>query len=306
MSKKKMQNYPLNHNPLTNRANDNWDRDIGTMIHDNGVYFSYFANIAMTLFEWVNLPKTCNADFLEYTLFMDGKACFVNDKLLGYLNLRYTDNGQPNIYMLPSKITAYSINYTKNFDEDFVICRNNIQYLPTALYVEHFTNIIRDIEETARVNLKAQKTPVTFVGDKEQILMLENLLAKYDSNTPYILLKKDALNNINVEVLKTDAPFLADKLTQMKEQYKNEFFSFLGINNADEKRERLLTDEVNANNQFISLNFETMYNERKRFCKEVNEKFGLNIDVRPRVKSMILEADKGGSNELNEGGVING
>ena len=79
----------------------------------------------------------------------------------------------------------------------------------------------------------------------------------------------------------------------MLESYKAEFLSFLGVNNVqNEKAERLITDEVNANNQFISINLETMLYERKSACKQINERFGLDVTVKTRVQSEIIESDK--------------
>ena len=57
----------------------------------------------------------------------------------------------------------------------------------------------------------------------------------------------------------------------------------LGINNNNtDKKERLLVDEVNANNEFILVNIDHMYEERKKACEEINRKFGLNITVNRR------------------------
>ena len=63
----------------------------------------------------------------------------------------------------------------------------------------------------------------------------------------------------------------------------NELLTFLGINNHNvQKAERLLVDEVNANNDFILVNLDHMYDEREKAVKEINEKFGLNIKVEKR------------------------
>ena len=93
--------------------------------------------------------------------------------------------------------------------------------------------------------------------------------------------------------MNTGAPLVAKDLYTLLESYKAEFLSFLGVNNVqNEKAERLITDEVNANNQFVSINLETMLYERKNACKQINERFGLNVSVKPRVQSEIIEKDK--------------
>lgn len=292
--------------PLSNASFQGFDNSIANTLWDDNIYFQYFATLAQNMFEWENLPETMNEEFLEQTLFLDGRAVMVKDPILGYVNLKYSEVGKPNIYNLPNKVTAFSNDFSKTYDkEDFVICRNNINYIPTALYVDHFTKIITNIEQTMQVNLQAQKTPVTFTASKEQAQAMQSLYQKYVGNQPYLFVKKDGKDLVNVDVLKTDAPFLADKLNSLKNDYKGEFLSFIGINNVnDEKRERMITDEANANNQFISMNFKSFYEARLRFCEEANKKWNLTLNVRPKVGSQILEDDNTESEVPDENGNV--
>lgn len=279
--------------PLTNESMAQNTGSALDMIYNNNIYYLYFSNLAMNLFEWENLPETMDGDFLEWSLFVDGRACFVRDPILGNINLRYSENSKPNIYNLPTTIRAYSNDYSRTCSKDeFVIVKNNIQYIPTALYVDHFCKIISNIEQTMQINLQAQKTPITFTGTEDQILALKNTYKKYVGNDPYIFASQKFNDAIKIEALTTGAPFLVDKLQAIKKDYKAEFMSFLGVNSVEEKKERLLADEVNSNNQFISLNFETMYKERQKAADEYNKRFGTNIKVIPKVGSMILDEDK--------------
>ena len=70
--------------------------------------------------------------------------------------------------------------------------------------------------------------------------------------------------------------------TQNKFELEREILTFFGLNNNFEKKERLLVDEVNSNNEFISSNVDIMLKCREDFCKEVNEMFGLNISVKKK------------------------
>ena len=74
-----------------------------------------------------------------------------------------------------------------------------------------------------------------------------------------------------------------DKLQQQKTDLKNELLTYLGINNNNNvKKERMIVDEVNANNEYTSINLDLMFDLREKACKEINEKFGLNITVKKR------------------------
>jgi hypothetical protein len=77
---------------------------------------------------------------------------------------------------------------------------------------------------------------------------------QYSGNTPFIFGNKGYDLSNRLSVLKTDAPYLIDKLTTHKHEIWNECLTYLGINNTNvDKRERLITDEVNSNNELISL-----------------------------------------------------
>ena len=145
-----------------------------------------------------------------------------------------------------------------------------------------------ECERTSDTNLKAQKTPVLILVDEKQRLLLENLYNQYNGNMPFIFGDKLQLDKGLIQAIKTDAPFLLDKLQDYKKEIWNEALTFLGINNIMiDKKERLITDEANSNNELINLNLQSFLAPRKLACEQFNEKFGLTgtdkaIDVRVR------------------------
>ena len=63
------------------------------------------------------------------------------------------------------------------------------------------------------------------------------------------------------------------------DELEREILTFFGLNNSFEKKERLLVDEVNSNNDYINRNVDIMYANRQVACEELNKKFGLNVKV---------------------------
>lgn len=246
-------------------------------------YYDRLKLIALSLFEWEGLPESCNARFLELTLYTYGRALFINDDELGFLNMRCTPSGTLNNYDEPVSYRAYSTVYDKEFArDDCVLIRNNYLERSTDQTVMLFASRLTEAERTIDVNIKAQKTPVLIRCDDKDRLTMKNLYQKYDGNEPFILGGK-ALNLEGLKVLKTDAPFVADKIQQYKHEIWNEALTFFGINNANsDKRERLITDEVNANNEVISINAEAMLLTRREACEQINKKYGLNVSVTMR------------------------
>jgi hypothetical protein len=139
-----------------------------------------------------------------------------------------------------------------------------------------------DIDQTIIINAKAQKTPILINCNEKQRLSLENVYMKYEGNQPFIFGNKD-LDISSFSVLKTDAPYVADKLYQLKTQYWNEALTYLGISNTNtQKKERMLTDEVIRNMGGTIASRYSRLNARKKACDEINKMFGLDIDCQFR------------------------
>lgn len=257
------------------------------MIINNKTYIDYLDRLkllAVSLFKWKGLDDVAGfgaSRFLELSLYENGRACFVKDESKGYLALKVNPTDKLNVYNLPVKVLAWSIGYNKTYDfDDIVYIMNNELELPTSNTLSLFAYRLYETERTIDVNLIAQKTPVLIEGDTKTILTLKNVYMQYSGNTPFIFGNKqfDISNKLNV--LKTDAPYLVDKLELHKHEIWNEALTYLGIDNANtDKKERLITDEVESNNDLISYYLNCFYKTRKQACDLINEKYGLNIEI---------------------------
>lgn len=255
---------------------------------NNQTYIDYLDRLkllATSLFTWEGLDEVAGTGasrFLELSLFDFGRACFIKDDKLGYMALRVNPSDTLNIYQLPTKVQAWSIGYQKEFNfDDVVYIMNNELQIPTARTISQFAYRLYETERTIDVNLIAQKTPVLIEGDTKTILTLKNVYMQYSGNTPFIFGNKqfDISNKLNV--LNTNAPYLIDKLELHKHEIWNEMLTYLGIDNANtDKKERLITDEVESNNEVINYYLNCFYKTRKKACLEINEKFGLDIKLR--------------------------
>lgn len=129
---------------------------------------------------------------------------------------------------------------------------------------------------------------------------------------------KKQFNPDGIKSIRTDAPFIADKLMEYKKQIWNEALCFLGINTLNqEKKERLITDEANSNNELINLNLQSYLAPRQRACNQFNEKFGLTgtdkeISVRVRSdlyniikneESIVTDYNNNGIDDSKEGDI---
>lgn len=255
-------------------------------------YFNRFVELAISMFEWKNLPDTIDERFMELVLFSQGSVLFFKDEVVGYLALRYAVNGGFNVYHIPINRHAIADNgYTADRTiENSVIIWNNMLKKPSSLDVEMYSRRIYEIDRTIDINVQAQKTPVLIQGTDKEMLTLKNLYKNYNGNAPVIYADK-GLNPNSLKVLKTDAPYISDRLYVLKTQLYNECLTYLGISNVNiQKRERLLNDEVNRNMGGVLASRYSRLQMRKTACEEINKMFGLNIDVEYKEDSRMYDA----------------
>lgn len=256
------------------------------VFHD---YYSRLKNLALSVFEWTGLPSTCRERFLEDCLFHYGQAVFVNDPEMSFLNLKVTPASTLNVYNEPLAYTCYSTGYNKIFNADeCVFIRNNNMEKSTDSTIILFAERLAKIELAMEVNINAQKTPVLIRCDEKTRTSLEAIYNQYEGDRPVIFGSK-SLQDKPLETLKTDAPFVADRLREEKRAVWNEALEFLGLNTnpSDKKKERLVVNEVDANNEQIEAQANTMLLTRQDACRRIHEMFPeLNVSVKMRTDKL--------------------
>lgn len=251
---------------------------------NNQTYIDYYQRLmefAINMFEWRNLPPTVDERFLELTLYEKGYCLYFNDEVVGNLALTCTIGGMLDVYRIPTERRAFAVNgYNKICtSQDSVLIFNNYLHTPTILTIELFARRLYEIERTIDVNVKAQKTPTLVLASEQQRLTMKNLYMQYDGNEPFIFGDKD-MEFEGIKCLKTDAPYVADKLQVLKHQIWNEALTFCGIENSNQdKKERLVADEVGSNYGNIEAQRNVMLNARRQAADKINRMFGTNIEV---------------------------
>ena len=262
-------------------------RNNQTFIH----YLNRLKELAVSMFEWKNVPDTVDIRYLELTLLQDGMAIFFNDEELGYLGLQVMIGGNLNVYRIPIIRRAYAVNgYSKDLNpDDSVIIFNNMLHTNSILDLEMFALKLYECDRTIDVNIKAQKTPVALLCDENQRLVMKNLYLQYDGNMPFIFGSKN-LDIKQIQAINTGAPFVADKVMETKNQVWNEALTYLGISNTSyQKKERLISDEVIRNMGGTIASRYSRLSERQKACDVINRMFGLNmsVDYREDVQQLV-------------------
>ena len=271
-------------------------------------YYNRLTELSTVMFEWKNLPDSVDPRFLELTLFAKGQAVFFEDEELGYLALPVAINGTWNVYNIPKARRAYATNgYQNNLNEtNSVIIFNNYTHTNSMLDVEMFSRRLYNMDRAIDININAQKTPVLIQCTEQQRLTMVNLYQKYDGNEPFIF--GDSNLDLNgFKVLRTDAPFVADKIRQEKTQTWNEALTYLGISNTNvTKKERLISDEVIRSQGGTIASRYSRLEMRRQACREINNMFPeLNIwcdyrdDFREADDETMFTGDSGNDSMKN-------
>lgn len=289
-------------------------------------YLDRLKKIAVSMFEWVNLPDSMNSRYLELCLYYLGTAALLYDEEYGFINTKAVSTGYINIYGLPTKLNCFSYSYNKDRmtymgynpemekDKEAILVMNRYDMIPTAPTIELYAMRMADAQRTCDINVKAQRTPILIETDENQRLTLKNTYEQYDGNTPVIFANKNSGIRDSINAMKTDAPIVFDKVMEYKRDIFNEALTYLGISNLDEKKERRVVNEAESNNEVINLNLESFLAPRKEACKQFNEKFSLYgdnaIDVKVRSdihnlikenESVVSDFNEEGTTDLGEG-----
>ena len=288
-----------------------------------GMYLERLTELAISMFEWKNLPDTCDERFLELTLFTNGYAVFFKDEDLSrtglsesdtgsYLALPVATNGRWNVYNVPTKRRAYASNgYNKNLDENnSIMIYNNLLHTNSINISMTYAKRLYNLDRIVDVNANAQKTPVLILANEQQRLTMLQVYQKWDGNEPVISGDRD-LDMKLVQVLRTDAPYIADKIQALKTELWNEVLTYLGISNISfQKKERMISDEVLRNQGGTIASRYSRLNARRKSADQINKMFGLNIEVdfredyREADDEIMLQGQTG--TEHDEKGAVSG
>lgn len=277
------------------------------------IYYDKLKEITITLYKWVNLPPEIDERFLELSLFERGQVVFFKDEVAGYAVMQLGGFSKFDIYRRPLNRQAFAANGARASltENDSVIIYNNVLRTPSEDETLYYAEKFAFYDQIINININAQKTPLFIrVGENER-LTLKNLFMKYDGGEPVIFGDKN-LSSVPIEVLKTDAPFVAKDIYDMKVKYWNEFLTFKGVSNVNiNKKERLSVDEVNRQLGGSIAARGSGLLMRKQAAEAINDMFGLDIDVifnedyQLRVSDPENELVDENGDELEKGGAEN-
>lgn len=257
------------------------------------LYLSYLFNISLNMFEYSDMPKSVDTFYLEFIMQTRGLCIIIDDERFGATALECTIGGKLNHYYMP---TAYrgvdptgELTGTYNA-EDVILFKNSPLYTPLVPQLQYYAKQLALSSETINVNLDAQWTPYIIQGDKRMLNQFNNFMKKVRAGVRAIFTAKNLDLMSMLQVLPTQAPFVAMDVNDVKQTILRECMTFLGIDNANQdKRERVQSAEVYANNTQIIASRNIWLAERQKAVDAFNQKFGTNVKVSFRAYNDMMD-----------------
>ena len=274
-------------------------------MEDYKVFRGRFYDLACGCFNFEDLPSEVYKPFIINYLIKQGKLLAFEDPDLltdegkpTFFLYPFTDNGRLDPYNRPTsrRVTLFNngASYVRDANNSEIL-RVNVSGTSLTKVIDYFARNIYLINRTIQINVNAQKTPIALKCTENERLTYENLLKQYQGNVPVIFgdkgLDLNALTSINLQ-----APYVSDKLYQLMENYWNQFLTFFGIPNITiNKKERLITDEVQQKMGGILVARQNFENQIQDDIKRINDMFGTDIKfywgVKPSKNEDIEEDD---------------
>lgn len=268
--------------------------------------YDRYKMLALNMFRWEGLPDTIKSRHIENSLYHNGLCIIINDENLGFISVPCNYGANLNINNEPTEVITTGYNYIKTIkymsDKEKDKCQlilNNDLAIGNKEYIEYFAQKMYEVDTVIRANINQQKYPWFIPCEPKLKNSIKLMFEKVDNLEPLILADKSIISE-GIQVLTTNTPYVADKLNEYKFELEREILTFLGLNNNFEKRERLLTNEVESNNQFIQANIEIQYKNRLIAQDYLNSKFGWNCKV-INVAQEKKEVESDGNNIENDG-----
>ena len=261
-------------------------------------WVAYMLDRTIRMFEYEGLPDSIPDYMLEQYLQTRGHCAITDQGELLYSQERLggltsgifawmgSFGGMPDVYLRPTHYIAANPNLKKSLDmeigKDCVLCKNDTRCIGLLPMFFRYASQLVENEisiRSAQINSR-QRTYVSTATDREREAA-EEFFNQLEAGEIGILAESPGLEGLKIVSAGVSAPNTIIQLIELQQYLKASWFNDIGLNtNFNMKREYLSEEEIAANTDVLLPLVDDMFENRKRFVKEVNEKYGLNITVK--------------------------
>ena len=245
------------------------------------------SDLACNMFPYKGMPEEINMNAVSKMVMLGGYAIFFKDKALDkYFCLEgaltgVDPYGYPNFAKPISKNISEGIIFPemKVGEECIIIYANKVR--GSALpYIVEFADKLAELDVAIKMNTRAMKHPLMLKTTEQKKESISSLMAQYEDDYYVVFTDQSLLDNTSLQVMdfKVSASEILN-LQKEKETVVNEFFNVFGISGSVEKRERMISGEMNAMMEQVAVNREMWMAPQRDAIEKINKRFGLNIEI---------------------------
>ncbi len=152
---------------------------------------------------------------------------------------------------------------------------------PSLLWytITRYANMLANVESTLSNSLVTKRTGRIGIANSEQVKQtVDNVLADIELGNTKTILSEDKIFEGFTPLVFQDGVSLTE-LSQMRDYIFNAFYNEIGLQTLEEKKERMISDEIAQDTELLNHNLEGMYQMRQELAALANYKWGLDIKV---------------------------
>ena len=282
-------------------------------------YFNYLLSKLNTLFVWKNVPETIDIDSMNNQLFLNGYTCITkfNDKpyaCFGYPGGKQNEYYYPEIYTIANPVLGSKTAKILGHEQDSVMVYNTKADRVSTWMIEGH-GLFQLIKQTATlladniVSINAaqinSRVQAAYSAESEaEAAGAEKVIKDWYRGKPYKVVRDNELEKFTVQgINNSGAANIIAQLVELQQYIIGQFYMNIGIKyNSVNKKERLITDEINFQEQFLDVNINSMLESRLAACEEINKLFGysMSCDINPILKQVENDSENNDDNIKTE------
>lgn len=291
-------------------------KDDMLIVRNSEIYYYYYErliNLALSQFEWHNLPPGVDRYYLERTLLFNGQAAIYNPEFTdiwlgtGFV-FRNTKYGVYDVYGYPRDIYGIPDGaYTGNpqipvTPGKFKVIYDNMTRFSLIPKMQLYAKLMWEVHDAFRVNVEHQLKPWLVVAPQTMKSTIDNFFNRFLGHQRMIQLTK-GLKPDDIATFDERQNFYGPEMLDCLKRLWAEALSMLGITSEVSKKERYLNDELTMVRQedIISLNSRML--NRVDACNYLNERFGFDMSV--NLSSQDIQFKPYGQEVENDGELYN-
>lgn len=259
-------------------------QDVTDVFDGYNYYINYLYEKLIRIFKYENLPPTIPRDALENYILSNGYGGVTKNPIYGLVAVPCTKYGvglYPNYEPLAQYCTPLMQGTNLTIGRDIVVIKNNSYQISCDSIVKRYARMLADFDATENIIISNMRMQVLPSFDNEdsaesfKAVMVANRLGQVDSVIDKSFLQKGTFTPYASSANSTKI----NDVVSARNEVLRTFLAEIGITSANDKRERMVVDEVNVNSQMLLFNVSDMLECRQKAVEQINALYGTNITV---------------------------